>query len=219
MSAWPQVREELRRLETLEPRVLLGYTSPDADPEPQPPFTIRLAANALPIAEELRARFGDDVRLRVGALPFPPGPVEPWERPSLSEAIAPDHTLNGIQVELDGPLEVMSGESASHGLLVTNETAAEIVVNTNGRLTAHIVDLRSGRHVGGSAGFQTQPLVQFRIAPGSTTRIPLVVGTVSYVAEIGYVIPPGPWGITVDLNLANGEKLRSPMLAFDVIAE
>lgn len=221
MSVWPEVRDELRRLEAQKPRVLMGYTSPDADPEPQPPYTIRLTATALAIAEELHRRFGDDVKLRIGVLPFPPsaeGPLEPWERPTLHEPIAADHSLAGILVELDGPLEVKSGETATHGLLITNQTSAEIVVNTSGQLTAQIIDLRSGRHVGGSSGFQTQPLVRFPVAAGATTGIPVIVGTDSYDAVLGYTIPPGPWGLTVDLDIAGGGKLRSPVLAFDVTA-
>jgi hypothetical protein len=218
MSSWPQVREALSRLEDLEPRVLMSYPNLTEGPEPRPPFSIRLMATALPIAEELHSRFGDEVTLRVGALPFPPRPADAGEQRAIKEPLAPDHALDGIQVELDGPVEVKSGETARNALLITNETASELAVHTNGGLTADVVDLRDGRHVGGFFGPVDAPLVIFTVAPGSTTRVPLGIGTTSFVADIGYVIPPGPWGITVELDLGAGRRLRTPVLAFEVVA-
>jgi hypothetical protein len=218
MSSWPQVREEILRLEALTPRVLTGYTGPDTDPEPQPPFTVRLTSSSEAIAKQLHERFGDEVSLRVGALAYPPGSGESWSEPTLREPVAPDHVLAGLHVELDGPLEVRSGESADHALRITNDTDRIITVRTNGQLTARIVDLRDGRHVGGASGAQRMPLVTFPVAPGATTRIPLWVGTDSYLPALGYTIPPGPWGVTVDLDLTDGPTLHSPVLAFDVTA-
>jgi hypothetical protein len=221
MSSWPQVREELLRLRDLKPNVLLGYSNPDADPAPAPPFTIRLTSASLPIAEDLHGRFGAEVSLHVGALPYPPAPAESSQDPygpMLREPIALDHELEGVRVALDGPLEVISGATVEHGLLVTNESREAFTVNTNGQLTAQIVDPSDGSHIGGSAGFQRMPLVTFPVAPGATTRIPLLVGTASYVPRLGYVIPPGRWGLTADLDLGSSRKLRTPLLAFDVIA-
>jgi hypothetical protein len=113
---------------------------------------------------------------------------------------------------------VTSGESVLHALVITNRTAGPITVNTNGQLTAKIVAPQDGRHIGGSSGAQRMPLVTFAVATGATTRIPLLVGTASYVPDLGYTIPAGRWGITVDLDLGDGRMLRSPILAFDVAA-
>ncbi|MCW2548442.1 MAG: hypothetical protein JWN96_2902 [Mycobacterium sp.] len=217
MSSWPQVREELLRLVDLDPPALLSYPGLDAESEPSQPFQIRLSSTALSIAEQLNKRFGSEVHLQVGALPYPPGSGEPWTQPTLREPATLDHSLEGIRLELDGPLEVESGATVEHALLVTNESSAEMTVNTNGQLAAQIVDLHDGSHVGGSAGFQRMPRVRFQMAPGETTRIPLLVGTDSYVPRLGYTIPPGPWGLTVDLDLGSRGKLRSPALAFDVV--
>jgi hypothetical protein len=157
------------------------------------------------------------VSLRVGALPYPPQ-AEPWDQPRLREPIALDHALDGIQMSLDGPLAVKSGASVEHGLLVTNKTSTEMKVDTNGKLTAQIVDLHDGSHVGGASGAQRMPLVRFEVGPGETTRIPLLVGTASYVPHLGYTIPPGHWGLTVDLDLFGRAKVRSPVLVFEVVA-
>jgi hypothetical protein len=216
MSSWPQVREELGRLEALDPRVLMSYPNLTEGPEPQPPFRIGLIATALPEAEALHDRFGDDVIVQVGALPFPARPADDWEQRALKQPLSPDHKVDGIHVELEGPVEVKSGETARSALLITNDTATELAIHTNGGLTADVVDLRDGRHVGGFSGPQSMPLVIFTVAPGTTTRIPLGVGTTSFVSDIGYVVPPGPWGIVVDLDLGGGKVLRSPVLAFDV---
>jgi hypothetical protein len=45
------------------------------------------------------------------------------------------------------------------------------------------------------------PLIMFRVAPGVTERIPLLIGTASFRAELGYTVPPGSWGIQVPLDL------------------
>jgi hypothetical protein len=219
VSSWPQVREELLRLRDLEPNVLLGYSNPDADTEPNPPFTIRLTSGSLAIAEDLHGRFGAEVSLRVGALPYPPAPAgasqDPYG-PMLREPVAPDHRIEGMRVALDGPLQVTSGATVEHGLLVTNEGLQPFTVNTNGQLTAQIIDPSDGTHVGGSAGAQRMPLVAFTIVPGKTTRIPLLVGTASYVPALGYTIAPGRWGLTADLDLAGRGTVRSPVLMFEV---
>lgn len=218
MSSWPQVREEILRLSRLEPEVLTAYTGPDTEPEPNPPFTIRLTSSSLSIAEELHRRFGSDVSLRVGALAYPPDPEHSQDpyAPTLREPVALDHALEGIEVTLDGPLAVTSGATVEHGLLVTNRGSHEFTVNTNGQLTAHIVDPADGSHIGGTSGYQRLPLVTFSIAPGATKRIPLLVGTDSYVPRLGYTIPPGRWGLTADLG--DRGTLSTPLLAFDVIA-
>jgi hypothetical protein len=216
MSSWPQVREELGRLEAVEPRVLMSYPNLTEGPEPRPPFRIGLIATALRTAEALHNRFGDELVLQVGALPFPARPADDWERRALKEPLSPDHMPAGIHVELEEPVEVTSGETVLSALLITNDTGAELAIHTNGGLTAKVVDLRDGRHVGGFSGPQSMPLVIFTVAPGTTTRIPLGVGTTSFVSDIGYVVPPGPWGIVVDLDLGRGKLLRSPVLAFDV---
>jgi hypothetical protein len=217
VSSWPEVRAELLRLRDVEPDVLMGYQDPHSDPEPAPPYPISLNTQGLEVARELHERFADQVKLRVGALPFPPGPDEPWYEPTLSDPLPLDHQLAGIRVELDGPLKVRSGETANHALLVTNEGPAAFTVHTNGTLTARIIDMRDGSHVGGFAGAQRMPLVTFPVAPGQTVSIPLLVGTASFVQELGYSIAPGRWGISVSLHFGDrSAKKRTPALPFEV---
>jgi hypothetical protein len=97
-------------------------------------------------------------------------------------------------------LTVGSGESAVHGLLVTNLAADTVAVMTNGQLTASVTD-KDGRRVGGYAGGQFAMGVRFSIAPASTVRIPLLVATASTRGALGFAVPPGRWWLTAPLDV------------------
>jgi hypothetical protein len=74
--------------------------------------------------------------------------------------------------------------------------------------------------VGGFAGFQALPLVIFRVAPGQTERIPLLIGTASSAPRLGYAIPPGAWGIQATLTLGpnprDAPRRRTPVLPLTI---
>jgi hypothetical protein len=99
-----------------------------------------------------------------------------------------------VEAELDGPAVVRSGHTLRHGLLLRNHTGDELQIPTNGHVTAGILDPLTGEVVGGFSGWQTPLLVMFRIAPGGTKRIPLLIGTASFAARLGYAVPPGRAG-------------------------
>jgi hypothetical protein len=200
MAAWDEMKAVLLRLRDEQPSVLMQYPMPEVDEGMVPPFAITLAPWATTAAEELHRQFGDDVELTVGALPYPPG-RQPSPRPATAPAadlLDPQETT----AELDGPAVVRSGHTLRHGLLVGNLTHHELTIATNGQVTAVVVDPGTGQTVGGFAGFQTLPGVFFRVAAGTTERIPLLIGTASFTPELGYILPPGSWGIQVPLDLA-----------------
>jgi len=118
MAVWDELKVVLVRLRDEQPRALLGYPMPEVDEGRLPPFNIRLAAWASATAEDLYRQFGDDVDLTVGALPYPAG-RQPPRRPPPGE---PPELLDphDMSAELDGPAVVRSGETLSHGLLLTN---------------------------------------------------------------------------------------------------
>jgi len=70
------------------------------------------------------------------------------------------------------------------------------------------VDPESDEVVGGYAGFQILPLIMFRVPPGGTERIPLLIGTASFTDRLGYAVPPGSWGIQVTLQLTPDPDVR-----------
>ena len=206
MAAWEELRLTLARL--LEDRPGAVTLSPDlggSDSGP-PPYPIRLAPWAEAVAAELHGRFGDQVDLTVGALPYPPGGAPRRPRTSGEPTALLDPAEAGA--ELDGPAVVRSGHTLRHGLLISNRTGAELAIATNGQVAALVVDPGTGEVVGGYSGFQTLPLVMFRVAPDGTERIPLLIGTASFTDRLGYAVPPGSWGIQVTLQLTPDPDVR-----------
>jgi hypothetical protein len=214
MTIWHELREELRRLQRAEPHVLLSYPSPDGDDERPPPYLVMLESSAADVASSLHGRFGDQVELRVGALPYPPAPD------TSIYAVQPDDVVpalpEGLRVRLAAPLRVASGESIRSSVVVTNTTGSQVVVNTNGQLVSRVVNAKTQERVGGLLGFMNMPLVAFPVPPAGRTEIPVIVGTSSFVAELGYTVPPGEWAFTVDLTFADGRKARSEPMPFRV---
>jgi len=200
MAAWDELKAVLLRLRDEHPSVLMQYPMPEVDEGRVPPFAITLAPWATTTAEELHRQFGDDVELTVGVLPYPPA-RQPRPQPATA---TPADLLDPqeITAELDGPAVVRSGYTLRHGLLVGNLTRQELTIATNGQVTAVVVDPGTGQTVGGFAGFQTLAGVFFRVAVRTTERIPLLIGTASFTPELGYILPPGSWGIQVPLDLA-----------------
>jgi hypothetical protein len=220
MAVWDELKVVLARLRDQQPGTLMQYPMPEADEGRQPPFTIRLAPWAAAAAEELHQQFGGDVELTVGALPYPPGRQPP--RPPATGPPADLLDPHEIAAELAGPAVVSSGQILQHGLLLRNLTGRELQIATNGQVTAAVVDPHTGEVVGGFAGARTLPLIIFRVAPGQTGQVPLLVGTASSVPRLGYVIPPGDWGIQATLTLGphprDSPRRRTPVLPLTITA-
>lgn len=218
MAAWDELKAVLIRLRDEQPGDLMRSPTPEVDEGRVPPFKIGLAPWAATAAEELHRQFGDDVKLTVGALPYPPGP-QPRPRPAT---IPPPGLLDPreIAAELDGPAVVLSGHTLRHSLLLRNLSGRELQVATNGHVTAAVVDLQTGEVVGGFVGWQTAPLITFRVAAGATGRIPLLTGTASYTPRLGYVVPAGEWGIQATLTLGpdprDSPRRRTPILPLTI---
>ena len=185
MAVWDELSLTLTRLLEEQPGALRGYPDPSRSEGGTPPFGIRLAAWAETVAGELDERFGSQVEVTVGALPYPPG--RPPSRPPRRRGHIGDPAdlldPGEAEVELDGPAVVRSGHTLRHGLLVRNRTGGELQIATNGHVTASVVDPLTGEEVGGFAGAQGLPLIMFGIAPGGTERIPLLIGTASFTGR------------------------------------
>jgi hypothetical protein len=221
MAVWDQLQAVLARLRDEQPSPLLGWPDPHGQQELSPPFRIRLAASAVVTAEELHRRFGENVVLTVGRLPYPPGrrPEYPLDRLTRQP---PGELLNPSEAEvaLEAPAIVRTGETLRLGLLVRNLTDRQFSIATNGQVTALIVDPQTGQVVGGSAGAQLLVGIYFRVAPQATERIPLLIATASFRPELGYTVPPGSWGMQVPLvlqrDLFTGEDRLTPILPLAV---
>jgi len=212
---WDELKVVLVRLSE-QPGALTSFPMPEVDEGRVPPFRIDLAPWAVTTAEELHRQFGDDVELRVGALPYPPGP-EPHPRPVTTPL--PDLLdSREITVELDGPAVARSGHTLRHSLLVRNLSGRELQI---GPVTAAVVDPQTGEVVGGFSGWHTAALVIVRVAAGATEPIPLLIGTASSTPRLGYVVPAGEWGIQVTLSLGpdrDSPRRRTPILPLTITA-
>jgi hypothetical protein len=228
MTVWDELKVALLDLEAAH--ALTGYPDPRSDAHREPPFEIHLAAWATDAAEDLHRRFGDDVGLIVGVLRYPerqPGrqhPTAPDDIPDMDPAL--------MNVELDAPIIVSSGHNATGALRISNLSAANIVIFTNGHVTAQVVDPHTRMVVGGAAGIEHLVSVEISVASGGTLVVPLVVGTASYLPELSYAVPAGEWAIQAVLSTQDGHgggwqrptdrpphrRVRTPLLPITVTA-
>src|SRR6266536_1128808 len=221
MTVWDELRPVLTRLRDDHRETLLEFPDPRHGEGQPPPYQITLAPTAVAVAEDLHRRFGDNVQLTVGRLPYPPGrhpdrPLDHLIRQPPGELLGPQQA----EVRLDGPAIVQSGATLRHGLLMRNLTSRVLPIATNGNVTAVVLDPQTRQVVGGFAGAQIMPLIMFRVAPGNTERIPLLIGTASFRPDLGYTVPPGSWGIQVPLDLEwdpyTRARRRTPVLPLTI---
>ena len=220
-SRWPRTRLEEIRAEVdnlaaaAEPGVFSGWGVGRGT------VNIRLRADQEDLAEKLHERYGAAVDLVVGSLHFPDAELftpDGWSRPGKSRHPEPAEMPDGLYVSLDEELVVHSGGNLRSALRLHNQTQNEVVVTTNGQVTARVVDPRTRRGIGGYSGAQTLPLVRFHAPPGESVEIPLLVGTASVDPALGYAVPPGLWAIEVTLGLEDRGNFRTPPLPVSIVA-
>jgi hypothetical protein len=172
------------------------------------------------LAAQLHARYGDAVDLTVGYLHYPdctllkydgsPRTLSYPERPPL---LSPD--IGDVSVPEE--LKVKSGHQARSELALRNNGSQELVLETNGSVTATVVDDDTNERVGSFEGAQTLPLVRYSAPPGMTVHVPLLIGTACVLPRLGFAVPPGEWAIEVILGFADRGRFTTPHLPLTVI--
>jgi hypothetical protein len=208
-SRLEEIRQEINDTVTSRPRAVMGFGIGRGR------VNVKLAADQEALAASFHERFGNAVELRVGVFPYPPAPGTDDQQKGPPAAARPKLPLlpsEEFEVGLEGEIVVSSGGTKGGVLRIHNRGSTESVIETNGGVTARVVDPATGDGVGGFFGFQTAPLITFRIAPGARISIPLLVGTASSVKSLGYAIPPGEWAIEVPIQIEGRGQFRSPLL-------
>ncbi|NIK60507.1 hypothetical protein [Kribbella shirazensis] len=203
MAGWESLRVDLRRLLEESPDALVVFPGPDRE-RYEKRIRIDLAAWATDIAAELKAKYGDFVDLQVGAMTFPARELRMSEFALQLRGVPAEDA--GLDVEPMSPLRVRTGRDARRDVLIANRTAKAEVLRTNGQLSSAVTD-SSGRMVGRYVGPQALPLVGFEIEPQQSRPVPVWIGTASVIPNLGYAVPPGRWGLTVELHAESGSLL------------
>jgi hypothetical protein len=209
VGVWSRLREDLLALEGRHPHVLMRYPDPRAAGSHRP-YEVRLAAFAEDVAEELHVKYGNHLRITLGALRYP-GVADPddgmppgWRDP------LPLPLADGLGISLDGPLEVRTGYDAGHALLVTNLGRSLVRMSSCWPV---IVDPGSGRTVGGSTAARVARLDEFTVEPGQSANVRVLVGTESFDPALGHRVPPGQWLLVALLDVAISHGQRATKVA------
>jgi hypothetical protein len=179
---------------------------------------IGLRADGERVAMQLHERYGGAVDVTVGFLHFPECVFPDSGGPFVADAQSSRSPLpDELHVTVDNALEVRSGANLLTTIRLRNDGGQDVVVSTNGQLTARVVDPETGETVGKFSGAQRLPLIRFRAPAGESVEIPLLIGTASTTPRLGYAVPPGLWAIDVLLGLESRESFRSPLLPLVVV--
>lgn len=198
---------DLRRLLNESPDALVEWPDPDSERREQR-IRIQLAAWASDIAATLNARYGDLVDLRVGAMTFPTRQL--WVSEYAYQLPTAPAGPAALEVEPLSPLSIRTGRVRIEDVLVTNRAAHGQLLSTDGHLRSAVTD-GSGRAVGLYVGPHSLALVQFWIEPHQSHALPVLIGTASVVPDLGYAVPPGQWGLVIELGTDSGSLLSAPI--------
>ncbi len=112
---------------------------------------------------------------------------------------------------------MQTGQSVRGSLRIHKLGEHTVTWHNNRNLTVVIVDPDQGDVVGSFSGMQHFRGYRFEILLGAPQSVPLLMGTASLVAQLGYAISPGDWAFRAPLNVEDGRELWTPALEFAVI--
>jgi hypothetical protein len=175
---------------------------------------VGLRADAEDLAAELRGRYGDAVRLRVGIAPYPPS-----ESPTAAAAcdlgeIAEWPPGVSASVELaDGV--IASGLHTEGTVTIVNESAERFTAELGEPETGWVFEQGGTTPIGAFTGAVGGHGRRVDLAPGEHATLDMVVGTASCDPSRGYALAPGTYDVRVVLpaayeETADGEMVPGP---------
>jgi hypothetical protein len=177
---------------------------------------LQLGADQEELAETLHEKFGAAADLKVGAFAFPM-PADSIRPRILRPDVLPI-SLDQLDVSISEEVTVASGRVAHGSLEFTNRGSTEITLDTNGAITARILDPSTLDVVGGYVGAQAMPLIPYPIGPGETATVGLLVGAASFTRSLGYTVPPGDWMMDAIVKVHDRGDRRIPPLPIVIVA-
>lgn len=160
---------------------------------------VTLAPGDEALAEDLSARYGDAITLRVGVLPYP---IE--QATSVCESPPDRNERDGLDITInppDGPLTATGTDPFELTVTLTNTGTTPIQFGS-GISRGTIVD--NDGNVVGSGVDVLDAGIAVDLAPGESTELPLVAGTSSCDPELGSKIPPGEYQIIASVQHSDG---------------
>lgn len=158
---------------------------------------IQLRATAEELAHLLHERYGDVLRITVGALRYP-------DRQPIGSSSTPQPTITVPGLELRLLLDresVPSGDDAIGRIVIRNHGAALIDMETGEPMLGSTLDSNQ-QLVGMSAGgYYVGVGRHLQLEPGETSSVSAVAGTASCSSEIGYLLPSGRYLAVVPLKV------------------
>ncbi|HEV3188762.1 MAG TPA: hypothetical protein VGZ04_12055 [Acidimicrobiales bacterium] len=182
--------------------------------------TIQVRADQEHLAAALIEQYGDALSMKVGAFDYPIASDRIQDETSNRDtrrSQIPPISKEQLNVILIGELTVISGRNQNGVLEFTNNGPTEVVLDTNGVVTAQVVEPATGDVVGGFVGAQTAQLIQYVLPSMTPVRVPFVVGTASVKRELGYAVPPGNWMVDAIVTLHDGGERRLPLLPIVIL--
>jgi hypothetical protein len=157
-----------------------------------------LRADGEPLAAELRARYGDAVRLRVGTAPYPPsdsptaaiacdiGEIDEWPR--------------GVSASVDLEDDVIaSGKHGRGTVTIINESDERFRAELGEPEIGWVFEQGGTTPLGAFTGAIGGVGKDVDLAPGEQASLKIVFGTASCDPSRGYALPPGTYDVRVVL--------------------
>jgi hypothetical protein len=205
----PHTRSDLRRIREEIERTLRQRQAQTGRPilgsvaEGKAVISVRLRADQEDVASELASRFGSAVELQVGFFAFPERRRR-RPRPPAGPALE-EQAFEGLEMSVEVDQEVIQVGDNGRARLVLRNSGPERIgpLDCGQPLVGALLD-SSLETVGGYSGAIAGTGRVLDLAPGESASIRVVFGTASTREDLGYVLPPGRYWLTVRMRLHHG---------------